>query len=704
MQQFKTESKKLLDLMINSIYTNKEIFLRELISNASDAIDKLCFKSLTDSAITVDPSSLAIRIAIDKDKRTLTISDNGCGMSKDELDEYLGTIAHSGSELFKNATKQGSGAGAHAAGQSDADNAAKKNADADAAEKPSDVDIIGQFGVGFYSAFMVASRVRVVSRAINADSAWAWESNGVDGYEITQGTDARQDVADHGSDVILYLKPTSESDDTDRYLSEWTIKELVEHYSNYIHHPIQMNVTKQRELPRPKDAPEDYKPAFEEYTELETLNSMTPIWKRAHSDVTQQEYADFYHNTFHDWSDPERVISFHAEGGITYDALLFIPKEAPFDLYSKDYEKGLALYSSNVLIQEKCSELLPDYYNFVRGVVDSPDISLNISRETLQQNAQLKSIARRVEKKIHAELVSMLKNDRSTYEAFFEHFGRGLKFGIYSSYGMKAGDLGELMLFYSARNKKLISLAEYVAAMPQGQDTIYYAAGTSTERLAQQPMVASALSHGFDVLLCTQDIDEFMFGVWRSYHAQLPVVADSAAQDADANAKDSKDANAAAQDAAAKTEEKDLTFTNVSKAGLNFASDDEKKQAKTAQDEHKELFDALKEALADDVSDVRVSAELQDFPARISADGEVSLEMERVLAQNPQAADAPRAKRVLEINATHPVFAKLVAAQAAHDTEKLHDYANLLLNQALLVEGLEIKNPAQFARDICKLM
>ena len=427
MIKFKTESKKLLDLMINSIYTNKDIFLRELISNASDALDKLAFASLTDPSIKVDSSNAAITIDFDKDARTITIHDNGIGMTREELDTNLGTIAHSGSEQFKQ--QQNSSTSEVQKSDDTADNTAD-NAAQSSAQKP--VDIIGQFGVGFYSAFMVAKRVRVISRSMSETCAYEWESNGIDGYEIKESS-SRPEPADHGSDVILYLKDNTEEDNTDHFLSEWTLQELIREYSNYIHHPIKMMVTKSRELPRPKDAGDDYKPQYEQYQELETINSMTPIWKKRASDVEGKDYNEFYKSTFHDWNDPLSVLSFHAEGSLSYDALLFIPSQAPFDLYSKDYEKGLALYSSNVLIQDKCAELLPDYYNFVRGVIDSCDISLNISRETLQKNAQLHAIARRIEKKVHGELLRMLNDKRSDYEKFFEHFGRGLKFGIYSS-------------------------------------------------------------------------------------------------------------------------------------------------------------------------------------------------------------------------------------------------------------------------------
>ncbi len=658
MKQFKTESKKLLDLMINSIYTNKEIFLRELISNASDALDKLSFEAIKNPDLGVDQSKLAIRLSFDKEARSVTVSDNGIGMTKEELDENLGTIAHSGSEQFREANAEHQG---------------------------EDIDIIGQFGVGFYSSFMVATKVRVVSRALGADEAFVWESDGVRGYSIEPaGEGERSGAEEHGTDVILFLRESSESDDTDQYLSEGGLRDLVTRYSNYVRHPIQMMVTKSRQKPKPEDAPDDYKPEYEDYQELDTLNSMTPIWKKRQSEVKQEDYNEFYQSTFHDWSDPARTVSFHAEGALSYDALLFIPSRRPFDLYSKDYEKGLALYSSNVLIQEKCADLVPDYYNFVHGVVDSPDVSLNISRETLQQNSQLRAIARRVEKKIHSELEDMRDNDRESYETFFENFGRGIKFGIYNSYGMKAADLADLLLFWSAQEGKQVTFAEYADAMPEGQDKIYFAAGDSRERLEQVPAVRSALDHGFDVLLCTQDVDEFMFQVMRSWH-QDGTEGDSEHED---------------------TKERDLELANVANADLDFATDDEKAEAEKATSEHQELFDDLKESLGDKVTSVRVAAGLGDAPATIASEGPVSLEMERVISQGPDAdaASAPKAQRVLQLNATHPVFAKLVAAKEAGDKDRLALLGSILYDQALLVEGLPVDDPVEFARNVAKLM
>lgn len=671
MRKFKTESKKLLDLMINSIYTNKEIFLRELISNASDAVDKLNFKSLTDNDVDIDSADLAIRVSFDKDNRTLTISDNGIGMTAEELEKNLGTIAHSGSQEFKteNAESQGN-----------------------------DVDIIGQFGVGFYSAFMVASRVRVVSRAFGSDEANVWESDGLEGYTIEPA-----ERATHGTDVILTIREDEGGEDGegfDTYLSEWGLKNLIKQYSNYVRYPIQMMVTKHREKPKPEDAGDDYKPEWEDYEELETINSMTPIWKKRASDVEQKDYNEFYKSTFHDFEDPARTISFHAEGTLEYDALLFIPGRAPFDLYSKDYEKGLSLYSSNVLIMEKCADLLPDYFNFVRGVVDSADVSLNISRETLQQNRQLRAIAKRVEKKISSDLEDMRDNDREAYEKFFENFGRGLKYGIYSSYGMKADELADLLLFYSAKEQKMVTLAEYAKAMPADQKAIYYAAGDSRERLSKMPVVTGVLARGYDVLLLTADVDEFTFQAMRSYHAHdLPkVYEDDAAREAAEKA--------VADGAEPETEDRTLELKNVATGDLDLATEDEKKDAEEATKENESLFTAMKEALGDKVEKVAVSARLTDAPACITTEGPLSLEMERVLRRDPsaEAEGMPKSQRVLELNAKHPVFAKLVAANESGDAEKIKLYAGLLYDQALLVEGILPEDPVAFAASICELM
>ena len=677
MRQFKTESKKLLDLMINSIYTNKEIFLRELISNASDAVDKLNFKSLSDGSVQLDGEDLAIRVSFDKDARTLTISDNGIGMTAEELEKNLGTIAHSGSQEFKaeNAESQGDA-----------------------------VDIIGQFGVGFYSAFMVAKHVRVVSRAYGSDEANVWESDGLDGYTIEPG-----ERSGHGTDIILTMRDNEPGENGepgenyDRYLSEWGIKDLIRRYSNYVRYPIQMMVTKSRQKPKPEDAGDDYTPEYEDYQELETVNSMTPIWKKRKDDVEQSDYNEFYKSTFHDYEDPARTVSFHAEGTLEYDALLFVPGRAPFDLYSRDYEKGLALYSSNVLIMDKCAELLPDYYNFVRGVVDSADVSLNISRETLQHDRQLRAIARRVEKKITSDLEDMRDNDRETYETFFENFGRGLKYGIYSSYGSKADELADLLLFWSAREKKMVTLREYAEAMPEGQKAIYYAAGDDRDRLSKMPVVTGVLARGYDVLLLTADVDEFTFQSMREYVARdMPkVYEDEAACEAAAKAVE--------DEAEPEVEDRHLELKNVATGDLDLATEDEKKDAEEATKENGGLFEAMKGALGDKVEKVAVSSRLVaegDAPACITTEGPLSLEMEKVLKQGPEGdmEGLPKSQRVLELNAKHPVFAKLVAAQKDGDDERVKLYAGLLYDQALLVEGILPEDPVAFAASVCELM
>ena len=674
MRKFKTESKKLLDLMINSIYTNREIFLRELVSNASDAIDKLYLKSLTDSSVHVDQENLAINVAFDKDARTITVSDNGIGMTADELEKNLGTIAHSGSEEFK---------AANAEAQGDA------------------VDIIGRFGVGFYSAFMVAREVTVTTRAFGSDECSRWTSDGIEGYTIEPvAADDPAYRTECGTSIVLLLKENTDEADYDEFLSEWKLRDLIKKYSNYVRYPVQMLVTKSRQKEKPADAGDDYKPEWEDYTELETVNSMTPIWKKRASEVTKEEYAEFYKSTFHDWADPARTFSLHAEGTLEYDALLFIPGQAPFDLYSRDYEKGLELYSSNVLIMEKCADLLPDYYNFVHGVVDSSDVSLNISRETLQQTRQLQAMERRIEKKITSELEAMRDGDREAYEKFFDNFGRGLKYGIYSSYGMKKDELAGLLLFWSAREKKMVTLQEYVAAMPQGQKAIYYAAGDDRERLAKMPVVEAVLAKGYDVLLCTQDVDEFCLQAMRDFTAKgLPkVYEDDAAREAAEKA--------VADGAEPELEDRTVELKNVTSGDLDLATDEEKKAAEEAAKANEGLFDAMKEALGEKVEKVAVSTRLaaDGAPAVITSEGPLSLEMEKVLASGPEAGEAPKAVRVLEVNAMHPVFEKLRAAQDAGDKDKVALYAGLLYNQALLVEGILPEDPVAFASQVCELM
>ena len=675
MRKFKTESKKLLDLMINSIYTNREIFLRELISNASDAIDKLYLKSLTDASAQIDQANLAITVTPNKDARTLTISDNGIGMTAEELEKNLGTIAHSGSEEFKaaNADKQGDA-----------------------------VDIIGRFGVGFYSAFMVAKEVSVVTRAFGSEECNRWTSDGIEGYTIEAvpaDDPAYRQTA--GSDVILTLKDNADEASYDEYLEEYTLKDLIRRYSNYVRYPVQMMVTKSRQKEKPEDAGDDYKPEWEDYQELETINSMTPIWKKRGSDVTPEEYNEFYKSTFHDWEDPARTFSLHAEGTLEYDALLFIPGKAPFDLYSRDYEKGLELYSSNVLIMEKCADLLPDYYNFVRGVVDSADVTLNISRETLQQTRQLQAMERRIEKKVTSELESMRDSDRDDYVKFFENFGRGLKYGIYQSYGMKKDELGGLLLFWSAREQKYVTLQEYAETMPEGQKAVYYAAGDDRDRLAKMPVVKAVLAKGYDVLLCTEDVDEFCFQAMRDFEAKgLPkTYEDDAAREAAQKAQ--------ADGAEPETEDRTLELKNVSSGDLDLATEEEKKSAEEAAKANEDLFSAMKEALGEDVvTKVTVSARLtaaDDAPSCVSAEGPVSLEMEKVLSAGPAPEDV-KSQRVLEVNAAHSVFAKLQAAQQAGDKDKLALYTSLLYDQALLTEGLPVADPVAFAQNVCKLM
>ena len=651
MKKFKTESKKLLDLMINSIYTNREIFLRELISNASDAVDKLYFRSLTDTSIKVSKDDLAISVAFDKDTRTITVADSGIGMTKDELEKNLGTIAHSGSLEFKteNAESQGD-----------------------------DVDIIGQFGVGFYASFMVAQRVQVISRSYGSDETWMWESDGIEGYTVTEteelpsvfSTKAEQPT--HGTVIILHLKDNTEEEDYDLFLNEYELKNLIKRYSNYVRYPIQMECEVRHELPKPEDAGDDYKPEYETVLEIQTINSMIPIWKRRKSEVSQEEYNEFYKTDFHDFTDPARTISVHAEGALEYDALLFIPGRAPYDLYSKDYKKGLALYSSNVLIMEKCEELLPDYFNFVRGVVDSQDLTLNISRETLQHNSQLRAIANKLEKKIKSELVKMRDNDREEYEKFFENFGRGLKYGIYSSYGMEKHQLGELLLFYSAKEKKMITLDEYITNMPEEQSSIFYAAGESVDRLAKIPIVKTIQDKGFDVLLCTQDVDEFCMTAMHDYGA-------------DEEGKNAKE------------------LKNVAGGDLGLETEDEKSAAEAITKENEELFKTMKDALGDAVSKVVVSARLSDTPACVTAEGPISLEMEKIMAMAPDGQNI-KSDRVLEINAQHSIFKTLQEAQKENDTDKIKQYTNILYNQALITEGLPIEDPVAYAQAVCDLM
>ena len=637
-KQFKAESKRLLDMMINSIYTHKEIFLRELISNASDAIDKLYFRSLTDDSVKLKKKDFFIRLAADKENRTLTVRDNGIGMTKEELEKNLGTIAKSGSLDFKNENETGG-----------------------------KVDVIGQFGVGFYSAFMVASRVTVRSRAFGAQEAWQWESTGAEGYTIEPC-----DKEDVGTEVILVVKENEGEEHYDEFLDDWRLAGIVKKYSDYIRYPIKMLREKSRAIEgTDKDEEGHYKaPEYETYTEDETLNSMVPIWKRDKKKVKDEEYAQFYKDKFGDYSDPARVIQSKTEGTATFNALLFIPSRTPYNYYTKEYEKGLQLYSSGVLIMEKCADLLPDYFSFVKGLVDSEDLSLNISREMLQHDSQLKLIKTALERKIKNELASWLKNDREKYEEFFKNFGLQLKMGCYASYGMNKELLQDLLLFHSAKENKLVTLREYYEAMPEDQKYIYYAAGESTDRLAKLPAAERVLDKGFDILYLTDDVDEFMLQMLRSYGDK----------------------------------EKEKEFRNISADDLGIETDAEKEEVKAKNEENKELFEAMKEALDGKVTEVRLSQRLKSHPVCLSSSGPLSIEMEKVLNSMPAQQEKVKSEKVLELNGEHEVFAALKRLFEAGDKEKLAAYSEILYDQALLIEGLALEDPVAYANNVCKLM
>ena len=630
MKKFKAESQKLLDLMINSVYTNKEIFLRELVSNCSDALDKRYWLSISDENVSLDGDELTVRLRPDKESRTLTVSDNGCGMSREELESNLGTIARSGSLDFKQTNKN------------------------------ENIDIIGQFGVGFYSAFMVSERVEVISRAVGAEEAWKWESAGAEGYTVSPA-----EKEGPGTEVILYIRPDTENDNFSEYLDEWRLSELVKRYSDYVRYPIRMLRHKSRPLPRPEDAPADYTPEYEDYVEDETLNSMTPLWKKNQSEVTDEEYEQFYQSRFHDYTAPARTVFSRAEGRVSYTALLFFPGREPYDYYSRDYEKGLALYASGVLIMDKCADLLPDHFSFVKGVVDSEDVSLNLSREVLQQDHQMKMIASSLEKKIKSELLTFLKNQREKYDEFFTHFGRQLKFGAYADFGAHQELLRDLLLFWSAKEQKAVTLDEYVEAMGQEQKYIYFAAGDVKERLAQLPASRLVLDKGCDLLLCPEDIDEFCLQTIGAY--------------------------------------KEKSFKNVNSGELGLESEEEKQAAEQAQQDNKDLFQAMQAALAGKVVKVSASSLLKEHPVSLSASGPISLEMEKVLSRMP-GGDGAKSQQVLELNPGHPVFSALQQAQAAGDKDKVAAYASLLYNQARLIEGLDIEDPAEFSRQVCELM
>ena len=624
-KQFKAESKRLLDMMINSIYTHKEIFLRELISNASDAIDKLYFKSLTDTSVGMNKSDFAINLSVDKENRTLTISDNGIGMTEEDLENNLGTIANSGSFAFKKDNDLGD-----------------------------DVDIIGQFGVGFYSTFMVAKEVTVVTKAYGSEQAFKWQSNGVDGYTV-EPCEKEDGV---GSTITLTLKDDTDDEKYSRYLDEMQIQSLVKKYSDYIRFPIRMEI-EHTHYHDDSDEPEVHKA-------IETLNSMTPIWKKNKNELKEEDYNNFYVEKFLDYEPPITHIHSKNEGICTYDALLYVPARAPFDYYSKDYEKGLQLYSSGVMIMDKCADLLPDYFSFVKGVVDSEDLSLNISRELLQHDRQLKMIEKNLEKAIRNELKKLLKNDREKYEKFFKVFGLQFKFGIYQSYGAANEMLQDLLMFPSSFEGKNVTLDEYVERMKEDQKHIYYACGESKERIEMLPQLEKVKEKGYEVLYCTQDIDEFCLKVLIKY--------------------------------------KDKEFKSISDADLDLDTEEEKEQAKKLDEENKDMFAFMQQAIADKVKTVRLSKKLKSHPVCLSSDGgPITIEMEKVLNAMPQNNEKVKAEKALEINPEHPIFAKLKTLFES-DKDKLTDYTKLLYDQALLIEGLSIEDPVEFANLVCGLM
>ena len=623
-KQFKTESQKLLDMMINSIYTHKEIFLRELISNASDALDKLYFRSLTDSSVGLSRSDYAIWLTPDKNARTLTIEDNGCGMSKDELENNLGTIAKSGSFDFKNENG-----------------------------KSEDVDIIGQFGVGFYSAFMVADKITVHTKAYGDSIGYVWESSGADGYTVDE---CAKDS--FGTKITLYIKPDLEDEKYSDFLEEYRIRALIKKYSDYIRYPIKMNVEKR--VPK-----EDANGEYETTTETAVLNSMTPIWKRAKGDVSAEEYNSFYSDKYYDYEAPLKVISQKSEGTATYTALMFIPSHAPFNYYTKEYEKGLELYSSGVMIMERCADLLPDYFGFVKGLVDSQDLSLNISRELLQHDRQLKVIAKTIEKKIKSELERMLEAERESYEKFFDAFGLQLKYGLYSDYGTHSDVLKDLVLFHSSSGK-YVSLKEYTSSMKAEQKAIYYAAGESIAKIETLPKVSAVKSHGFEVLYLTDDVDEFALKMLGKYG--------------------------------------DFEFKNVTADELDLINEDEKKALDSENDSSRDMLEFIKESIGK-VGEVKFSGNLGEYAVSLGTSGELSMEMEKILKKMPGAEEigAPSANIVLEINREHPIADKIKALYST-DKEKLAKYAKILYGEACLVSGADIENPQEFTKLISELM
>ena len=621
-KQFKAESKKLLDMMINSIYTNKEIFLRELISNASDAIDKLYYRSLTDKKVSVNKDELEIRVSIDKENRTLTISDNGIGMTEEELEDNLGTIAKSGSELFK------------------------QNND-----KEKDISIIGQFGVGFYSSFMVSDKVEVTSKSIDSEKSYKWVSTGVSGYTIEEA-----EKKNNGTEIVLYLKKSTDENNYEELLEEYNIEMLIRKYSDYIHYPIKMLIEKTEK----KDDKE------EKVSEDKTLNSMIPIWKKNTNEVKEEEYNDFYTDKFYDYEKPIKVIRSNIEGRCSYTSLLFIPSHAPFDYYSKEYEKGLQLYSKGVLIMDKCSELLPDYFSFVKGLVDSEDISLNVSRETLQENYQIELIAKSLETKIKKELENMLKENREDYEKFFKDFGMQLKYGVYSSYGNKKDVLGDLLLFTSSKDKKYTTLKEYVERMKENQSTIYYACGESIDKIDLLPQVESVKEKDYEILYLTDYMDEFVFKTMMEYDGK--------------------------------------NFMNVSDEKMDLDSEEEKEELKKNNEKNSKLFDEMKSYLKENVSSVRFTHKLKNHPVCLTSKGEVSTEMEKVLNSMPNNMNNVKAETILEINENHPISKKLEKLYKDNNTEELEKYTKILYQEARLIEGLPIENPTELTNLVCELI
>ena len=633
-KQFKAESKRLLDLMINSIYTNKEIFLRELISNASDAIDKLYYRSLTDKNVKVNKDDLYIRVTPNKEARTLTIEDNGCGMSKDELEENLGTIAKSGSLAFKEAAK------------------AKENA-----EKDDDVNIIGQFGVGFYSAFMVASKVRVESKCYGAEKAYAWESEGAEGYTIDEC-----DKSNFGTKIILTLKADTDDEKYSDFLAEYKIEELIRKYSDYIRYPIKMEVEHEHEVEQPEG--EKKEPKFEKVRHDEILNSMIPIWKKNKSEVSDEDYNNFYQEKFGDYQKPLKVIRTSVEGDVSYTALLYIPSHTPYDYYTKDFKRGLQLYSNGVLIMDKCEDLLPDCYGFVRGLVDSPDLSLNISREMLQHDRQLKIIAKNLDKKIKSELLDMLHKNREDYEKFFTTFGTTLKFGVYNDFGLNKDNLKDLLMFHSSTENKLVTLDEYVDRMKEGQDKIYYACGETVDKIELLPQVEAVKEKGYEILYLTENIDEFVVQVLM--------------------------------------EHKEKKFINVCANDVDLDTDEEKEALKKENEENKDMFTLMKETIGEGVQEVRFTHRLKNHPVCLTSEGALSVEMEKVINSMPNDQKV-KAQTALEINDSHPIAQKIKDLYE-NDKEELKKYTQVLYAQARLIEGLPVENPTQISNLICEII